>query len=113
MYFSSSCIIIKIIIVKYTHKGAGIMISNQILQSTIDGLKSISRTELGICDTEGKMLASTFPDDNRYEDAVVSFVASQAESQVHPLPFYILHYQSNHFLNKIHHLFFSEIQVNM
>ena len=58
------------------------MISNQILQSTIDGLKSISRTELGICDTEGKMLASTFPDDNRYEDAVVSFVASPAESQV-------------------------------
>ena len=51
------------------------MISNQILQSTIDGLKSISRTELGICDTEGKMLAATFPDDNRYEDAVVSFVA--------------------------------------
>ena len=58
------------------------MISNQILQSTIDGLKSISRTELGICDTEGKMLASTFPDDNRYEDAVVSFVASPADSQV-------------------------------
>ena len=58
------------------------MISNQILQSTIDGLKSISRTELGICDTEGKMLASTFPDDYRYEDAVVSFVASPAASQV-------------------------------
>ena len=58
------------------------MISNQILQSTIDGLKSISRTELGICDTEGKMLAATFPDDNRYEDAVVSFVASPADSQV-------------------------------
>ena len=58
------------------------MISNQILQSTIDGLKSISRTELAICDTEGKMLASTFPDEDRYEEAVVSFVSSPADSQV-------------------------------
>ena len=30
------------------------MISNQILQSTIDGLKSISRMELAIMDAEGK-----------------------------------------------------------
>ena len=36
------------------------MISNQILQTTLDGLKAITRIDLGICDTEGKVLASTF-----------------------------------------------------
>ena len=30
------------------------MISNQILQTTLDGLKAITRIDLGICDTEGK-----------------------------------------------------------
>ena len=38
------------------------MISNQILQTTLDGLKGITRVDLGICDTEGKVLASTFTD---------------------------------------------------
>ena len=37
------------------------MISNQILQSTIDGLKSIARIDLCVIDTEGMVLASTFP----------------------------------------------------
>ena len=58
------------------------MISNQILQSTIDGLKGISRTELCVCDTEGKILAATFNDTTQYENAVISFVTSPAESQV-------------------------------
>ena len=35
------------------------MISNQILQSTIDGLKGITRIDLCIIDTEGKVLAAT------------------------------------------------------
>ncbi len=58
------------------------MISNQILQSTIDGLRSIARTELCVCDTEGNVLATTFHDSTQYENAVVSFVNSPAESQV-------------------------------
>ncbi len=58
------------------------MISNQILQSTIDGLKGISRTELCVCDIEGKILATTFSETTQYENAVVSFVNSPAESQV-------------------------------
>ena len=58
------------------------MISNQILQGTIDGLKGISRTELCVCDTEGKILAATFNETTQYENAVVSFVNSPAESQV-------------------------------
>ena len=36
------------------------MISNQILQNTIEGLKSITRIDLCIMDTDGKVLASTF-----------------------------------------------------
>ena len=43
------------------------MISNQILQTTIDGLKGITRIDLCICDTEGKVLASTFPEAEEYE----------------------------------------------
>ena len=58
------------------------MISNQILQSTLDGLKSNTRTELCVCDTEGKVVATTFNEAGDYELAVSSFVSSPAESQV-------------------------------
>ncbi|MDD3253153.1 MAG: helix-turn-helix domain-containing protein [Lachnospiraceae bacterium] len=58
------------------------MISNQILQTTIDGLKGITRVDLCICDTEGKVLASTFPEAEAYEDSILSFVDSPADSQV-------------------------------
>ncbi|HIT63605.1 MAG TPA: PucR family transcriptional regulator, partial [Candidatus Ventrimonas merdavium] len=58
------------------------MISNQILQTTIDGLKGITRIDLCICDTEGKVLASTFPDAEEYENSILSFVDSPADSQV-------------------------------
>ncbi len=34
------------------------MISNQILQSNIEGLKEITRIDLCVCDVEGKVLAS-------------------------------------------------------
>ena len=36
------------------------MISNQILQSTIEGLKGIARIDLCVLDAEGQTLASTF-----------------------------------------------------
>ena len=58
------------------------MISNQILQDTIEGIKSITRIDLGVMDTEGKMLASTLKDVDEYENAVLAFVDSPAESQV-------------------------------
>ena len=58
------------------------MISNQILQNTIEGLKGITRTDLCVCDTEGKVLATTFPDAEQYEVSVVAFVDSPADSQV-------------------------------
>ena len=58
------------------------MISNQILQDTIDGIKNITRTDLCVMDTEGKNLASTIRETEDYEEAVVSFAESPAESQV-------------------------------
>ena len=58
------------------------MISNQIFQNTIEGLKSITRIDLCIMDTEGKTLATTFPESDGYEEAVLSFAGSPADSQV-------------------------------
>lgn len=58
------------------------MISNQILQETIEGIKNITRTDLCVMDTEGKNLASTIRDTGELEDAVVAFADSPAESQV-------------------------------
>ncbi|MBQ7707908.1 MAG: helix-turn-helix domain-containing protein [Lachnospiraceae bacterium] len=58
------------------------MISNQILQDTIDGVKTIARADLCVMDTEGKILASTLLDVSGCEDAVANFAESPAESQV-------------------------------
>lgn len=58
------------------------MISNQILQSTIEGLKGISRIDFSVMDTDGKSLASTFSEQSSYEEEIVSFVNSPADSQV-------------------------------
>ena len=58
------------------------MISNQILQNTIEGLKGISRIDFCVLDTEGKALSTTFEDTWNYESAVLSFVESPADSQV-------------------------------
>lgn len=58
------------------------MISNQILQNTIDGLKSITRIELSVMDLDGKILATTEEGMiDEYNSAVADFVVSQAESQ--------------------------------
>ena len=57
------------------------MISNQILQSTIEGLKGITRIDLSVIDAEGKVLASTFKGTINYEDAAVNFTSSPADSQ--------------------------------
>ena len=56
------------------------MISNQILQNTIDGLKSIARVELCVMDVDGKEVAST-TDMGSSSKAAVEFAASPADSQ--------------------------------
>ena len=58
------------------------MISNQILQDTITGIKSITRVELCVMDTEGKILATTMQGMEEYEDEVIKFSESAADSQV-------------------------------
>ena len=58
------------------------MISNQILQSTIDGIKTITRVELCVMDADGKVHASTGVSAVEYEMAVRAFAESPAESQV-------------------------------
>ncbi len=58
------------------------MISNQILQNTIEGLKGITRIDFCVMDTDGKSLASTFSEQEDYEEEVLSFAGSPADSQV-------------------------------
>ncbi len=56
------------------------MISNQVLQSTLDGLKGIARVEFGVLDAEGKEVAST-AEMGDIASAAASFAASPADSQ--------------------------------
>ena len=58
------------------------MISNQILQDTIEGIRTITKVDLVVMDVEGRVLAKTIegPVDG-YEDAVAGFADSPAESQ--------------------------------
>ena len=58
------------------------MISNQILQNTIDGLKSISRVDLCVVDADGKIVAKTFDDARECLADAIAFIDSPAESQV-------------------------------
>ena len=57
------------------------MISNQILQNTIEGLKAIGRIEFCVVDAEGKTLAETTPDLLTQSAAVLEFAKSPADSQ--------------------------------
>lgn len=57
------------------------MISNQILQSTIDGIKNIARVEMSAYDIDGKLLATTFSEAIEYESFVRTFAESDAENQ--------------------------------
>ncbi len=58
------------------------MISNQILQSTIDGLKNITRRDFSIIDAESKVVVSTLGNNvGEYVPQVEAFINSQADSQ--------------------------------
>lgn len=72
------------------------MISNQIIQNTIEGIKGITRVDICVMDVEGKIAATTFEEAKEYEDAVVNFVDSQADSQeVQGIQFFKV-YDENH-----------------
>lgn len=57
------------------------MISNQILQNTIDGLKTIARVDFCVMDTDGKEAASTAANMSACGPETVEFAKSPADSQ--------------------------------
>ena len=57
------------------------MISNQILQNTIDGLKNIAHVELYVLDIDGKEVAATSQEIGNVTAAARDFVESPADSQ--------------------------------
>lgn len=57
------------------------MISNQILQNAIEGLKGIARVDLCVVDVDGKVAASTSEKLDSKAFAVTDFVRSPADSQ--------------------------------
>jgi len=58
------------------------MISNQTLQNTIDGLKDIAHVDLCVVDPEAKILATTFSLGKEFEEALLTFAKSSADSQM-------------------------------
>lgn len=58
------------------------MISNQIIQNSIEELKAITKVDFGVFDLNGACTASTFETTKEEEELVVNFVASPADSQV-------------------------------
>ena len=58
------------------------MISNQILQSTVDGLQQLTKTDIAVFDADNVICASTFNSADQMADAVSSFASSDAASQV-------------------------------
>ena len=57
------------------------MVSNQVLQNTIEGIKEISHLELGIMDAEGREVAVTAPVFADAAGAIPDFAVSPADSQ--------------------------------
>ena len=57
------------------------MISNQILQSTIDGIKGITRVDLTVADIDGKIMATTQLSQPNLTGAILDFANSPADSQ--------------------------------
>lgn len=57
------------------------MLSNQIIQNTIDEIKNITHVDICVMDIEGQTVATTFEQPESYIQSVLLFVDSQADSQ--------------------------------
>lgn len=57
------------------------MITNQVIQTSIDELKSISKVDLCVIDMDGMVVASTFDIDMSH-DLISNFIVSPADSQI-------------------------------
>lgn len=58
------------------------MVSSQIIQKTLDELRSITRVDLCVVNTDGVVLAATFPESEVSSENVIAFASSAADSQV-------------------------------
>ncbi len=58
------------------------MISNQVIQNSIEELKAITRVDLAVYDLEGVLAASTLQEPMLAADIIKSFAVSPADSQV-------------------------------
>lgn len=72
------------------------MISTQILQSTIEGLKAIAKTELCVMDVEGKVIVNTHSEVKNQEAIVRKFIESPMESQLVQEGYYFKVYDEYH-----------------
>lgn len=57
------------------------MVSNQILQKTLDGMTQITNRQFAVMDTEGTVLAKTLPEAENFSESVKTFAKSEADSQ--------------------------------
>lgn len=60
----------------------GTVISNQVIQTSIDELKTITKIDLCVIDMEGITVATTFDNRNVSQELVKNFVTSPADSQI-------------------------------
>ena len=58
------------------------MISSQVIRSSIEELRAISKVDLSVWDLEGKVVAATFESDEITPALIAGFVDSPADSQV-------------------------------
>jgi len=72
------------------------MISNQILQSTIDGLKAITKIDLCVMDIDGRTIASTCSEAANYENVARAFVETPTDSQVGQDGYFVKIYDEYH-----------------
>ena len=63
-------------------RGCEHLVSNQVLQKTIDELRAITRIDLCVLSLEGQKVASTFSEEGFEPEYVREFVKSPADSQV-------------------------------
>ena len=70
------------------------MISNQILQNTIEGLKTITRVELCVMDIDGKVVATTEDEMEKCAKPAAEFAKSPADSQeIHGYQYFKIFYE--------------------
>lgn len=58
------------------------MISSQVIRSSIEDLKAISKIDLSVWDLEGKVVAATFESEDITPELIAGFAHSPADSQV-------------------------------